>query len=70
MHGRRVNAVGCGDALVAGLAAGLLEQRSLPDALALGAAAAADKLTRLHSGCIDAAIVRDIVGTVEVSPLT
>jgi 1-phosphofructokinase family hexose kinase len=64
--GKRVNAVGCGDALVGGLAAALVDQQPLPDAIALGAAAAADKLTRLHSGQIDALVVREIAPRVEL----
>lgn len=66
---RARNAVGCGDALVAGVAAGLVEGRSLPGAVALGAAAAADKLSQLHSGRVDPQVVRRIVSHVEVCEL-
>jgi 1-phosphofructokinase family hexose kinase len=45
---RVVNAVGCGDALVGGLATGIAQGLELVDAAALGVAAAADKLGRLH----------------------
>jgi 1-phosphofructokinase family hexose kinase len=58
---RAVNAVGCGDALVGGLAAGLARGLELPDAAALGVAAAADKLGRLHSGCVESAGVRRLL---------
>lgn len=67
--GRPVNAVGCGDALVGGMVTALLQGRELPDAVALGAAAAADKLTRLHSGRVDATAVREIEANVRVTKL-
>jgi fructose-1-phosphate kinase PfkB-like protein len=43
-----VNAVGCGDALVGGLAAGLVRGLDLLEAARLGTAAATDKLAWLH----------------------
>ena len=52
---RVVNAVGCGDALAGGLAAGIARGLELTDAAALGVAAGADKLTRLHSGRVEQA---------------
>jgi tagatose 6-phosphate kinase len=61
---RVVNAVGCGDALVGGLAAGLARGLAPLDAAALGVAAAADKLRHLHSGRVDAAAVEARVGAV------
>jgi 1-phosphofructokinase len=48
-----VNAVGCGDALVGGLAAGLARGLALLEAAALGTAAATDKLRHLHPGRVD-----------------
>ena len=45
-----VNAVGCGDALIGGFAAGLIAGRSPLAAAALGAAAATEKLAHLHPG--------------------
>jgi 1-phosphofructokinase len=59
-----VNAVGCGDALVGGLAAGLARGLALLDAAALGVAAATDKLRHLHSGRVDGAAVEAGVGAV------
>ena len=58
---RIVNAVGCGDALVGGLAAGIARGLGLHDAAALGTAAAADKLRHLHSGRVDGAAVETLV---------
>jgi 1-phosphofructokinase len=58
---RVVNAVGCGDALAGGLAAGLAQGRELQDAAALGVAAAADKLGRLHSGKVERAAVERLL---------
>ena len=63
---RVVNAVGCGDALVGGLAAGLLRGVALLDAAALGVAAAGDKLAHLHSGRVDPEAVEALVPTVTV----
>jgi fructose-1-phosphate kinase PfkB-like protein len=64
-----VNAVGCGDALVGGLAAGLVRGLELPDAAALGVAAAADKLGRLHSGRVESASVERLLARVTRSPV-
>jgi 1-phosphofructokinase family hexose kinase len=64
-----VNAVGCGDALIGGLVAGLAEGETLPEAAALGVAAATDKLTHLHPGEIDAELVRGLVTEVEATAL-
>jgi 1-phosphofructokinase len=61
---RPVNAVGCGDALVGGLAAGLIGGGDLLAAARLGAAAAADKITRLHPGRVDRASVEALVSDV------
>jgi 1-phosphofructokinase family hexose kinase len=67
--GAVVNAVGCGDALIGGLVAGLAEGDSLPAAAALGVAAATDKLSHLHPGKIDAERVRALVTEVEATAL-
>jgi 1-phosphofructokinase family hexose kinase len=61
-----VNAVGCGDALLGGLLAGLAEGAGMPAAAALGVAAATDKLTHLHPGRVDPARVRALATEVEV----
>ena len=58
---RIVNAVGCGDALIGGFAAALLARRDRRSAIALGAAAAADKLTHLHPGRVERAAVEGLV---------
>lgn len=67
---RVVNAVGCGDALIGGLAAGLVAGLGLRSAAALGVAAATDKLSRLHPCLVDRRAVEKIVPTVEATPLT
>lgn len=67
--GEVVNAVGCGDALIGGLVAGLAEGAGLPEAAALGVAAATDKLKHLHPGEIDAERVRALVPEVETTAL-
>jgi len=59
-----VNAVGCGDALVGGLAAGLARGLSLLDAATLGTAAATDKLRHLHSGRVDGEAVERLTAAV------
>ena len=69
---RAVNAVGCGDALVGGLAAGLLAGDDLERAAALGVAAATEKLGHLHPGEVEPAAVERIrkeVGTHPVGPV-
>lgn len=68
--GRVVNAVGCGDALIGGLAAGLVAGLGLRSAAALGVAAATDKLSRLHPCLVDRRAVEKLVNTVEAVPLT
>lgn len=67
--GAVVNAVGCGDALIGGLVAGLAEGAALPVAAALGVAAATDKLAHLHPGEIDAGRVRALAPQVEATDL-
>jgi 1-phosphofructokinase len=66
---RVVNAVGCGDALAGGLAAGIARGLELRDAAALGVAAAADKLGRLHSGRVESAGVEQLLAHVERVPV-
>lgn len=60
-----VNAVGCGDALVGGVAATLAAGGELTDAVAVGTAAAVDKLSRLHPGKVDAKSVKTLAKRVE-----
>jgi fructose-1-phosphate kinase PfkB-like protein len=67
---RVVNAVGCGDALAGGLAAGIARGLELADAAALGAAAASDKLGRLHSGRVERAGVERLLRRVERAPIS
>ena len=55
---RAVNAVGCGDALIGGFAAALVAGRQPRAAIALGAAAATDKVAHLHPGRVDRAARR------------
>jgi 1-phosphofructokinase family hexose kinase len=63
------NAVGCGDALIGGFAAGLLAGRHPRGAARLGAAAATEKLAHLHPGRVDRAAVEALESSVEVSAL-
>lgn len=65
---RVVNAVGAGDALVGGLAAGLARGLAVPEAARLGVAAATDKVGRLHFAAVDAAAVERLVALVSVEP--
>jgi 1-phosphofructokinase family hexose kinase len=67
---RILNAVGCGDALAGGLAAGVDRGLDLADAAALGVAAAADKLGRLHSGRVERAAVEQLLTRVRRVPMT
>jgi fructose-1-phosphate kinase PfkB-like protein len=66
---RVVNAVGCGDALVGGLAAGLERGLALLDAAVLGVAAATDKLAHLHSGRVEREAVEALVPAVSVEAI-
>ncbi len=63
-----VNAVGCGDALTGGFAAALVAGRDRRSAIALGAAAAAEKLAHLHPGRVERGAVEALVPTVELTP--
>ncbi len=65
---RIVNAVGCGDALIGGFAAGLLRGDDARSAAALGVAAAGQKLANLDPGRVERAAVEAIVPTVEATP--
>jgi 1-phosphofructokinase family hexose kinase len=64
-----VNAVGCGDALVGGFAAGLLKGLEPLEAAKLGAAAATEKLAHLHPGRVDRAGVEALVPLVEAAAI-
>jgi 1-phosphofructokinase family hexose kinase len=48
-----VNPIGCGDCVAAGIAAGLAEKQSVPDAICLGLAAAAENVSQLLPARID-----------------
>lgn len=65
----RVNTIGAGDSLTAGLVAGLLRRTPLLEAVRLGVAAAAADVTTLLPGTIDRALVTQLVGRVEVRPI-
>lgn len=59
-----VNAVGAGDSLLGGVAAGLQRGDPLVDAVRLGVAAAAVSVTRTGPGDVDAATVEDMLARV------
>ena len=65
----RVNTIGAGDSLTAGLAAGILQGRPLLEAARRGVAAAAADVTTLSPGTVDAALVEQLVPRVEVYAL-
>lgn len=62
----RVNTIGAGDSLTAGLAAGMLQGLPLLEAARLGVAAAAADLVTLLPGTVDAALVEQLVPRVGV----
>jgi 1-phosphofructokinase family hexose kinase len=64
-----VNAVGCGDALIGGFAAGLIAGQEPLAAAVLGVAAATEKLSHLHPGRVDRAAVEALVPVIETAPL-
>src|SRR5262245_47027801 len=64
-----VNAVGGGDALIGGLAAGLVAGRDLRAAAVLGVASATQKLAHLHPGRVDRAAVEALVPMVDATRL-
>ena len=63
----RVNAIGAGDSLTAGLVVGLLRGQSVLDAARAGVAAAACDVTTLLPGTIDAAQTRALSSQVAVT---
>lgn len=65
----RVNTIGAGDSLTAGLAAGVLQGLPLVDAARMGIAAAAADVTSLLPGTVDPALVRQLVPRVHVHAL-
>ena len=62
----RVNTIGAGDSLTAGLAAGVLQGLPLVDAARLGIAAAAADVTTLLPGTVDPALVAQLIPRVDV----
>ena len=48
-----VNPIGCGDCLAAGIAAGVAKQQSVPEAIVLGLAAAAENVSQLLPARLD-----------------
>lgn len=66
---QRVNAIGAGDSLTAGLAAGIIRGLPMQDAARLGVAAAAADVTTLLPGTVDAALVEHLVPQVRVQAL-
>lgn len=62
----RVNTIGAGDSLTAGLAAGMLQGRPILEAARLGVAAAAADVTTLLPGTVDAALVEQLVPLVGI----
>jgi 1-phosphofructokinase family hexose kinase len=64
-----VNAVGCGDALIGGFAAGLIAGQEPLAAAVLGVAAATEKLSHLHPGRVDRAAVEALVPVIKTAPL-
>jgi 1-phosphofructokinase family hexose kinase len=65
---RVVNAVGCGDALIGGFAAGLVAGWERLQAAALGTAAATEKLSHLHPGRVEQTAVEELLPLVDASP--
>jgi len=63
----RVNTIGAGDSLTAGLVVGLLRGQSVLDAARAGVAAAACDVTTLLPGTIDAAQTRALISQVAVT---
>lgn len=62
----RVSAIGAGDSLTAGLAAGMVRGLPLIDAARIGVAAAAADVTTLLPGTIDAEMVQELTPQVQV----
>ncbi len=63
---RVVNPIGCGDCLTAGLAWGVVEGRSLLDAVKLGMACAAQNVAQLLPGRLDAPAARQLAARIVV----
>jgi len=61
-----LNTVGSGDATTAGIAAGLLRGRSMPDAVRLGIACGSASATRLTPGDLDIDLAEKLVAEVRV----
>ncbi len=66
---RRVNTIGAGDSLSAGIAVGLHRGIPLPEAVRLGVAAAASDVTTLLPGTVDALMTRTLARQVRVERL-
>ncbi|MDQ7843521.1 MAG: hexose kinase [Armatimonadota bacterium] len=66
----RVNTIGAGDSLSAGIAVGLFRKRSLVEAVRLGVAAAAADVTTLLPGAVESAVARSLERRVRVEQLT
>ena len=66
---QRVNTIGAGDSLTAGLAAGMLRGLPMLDAVRLAVAAAAADVTTLLPGTVDAALVEHLVSQVQIQAL-
>ncbi len=64
---RVVNPIGCGDSLAAGIAWGLSEGRSVPEAVRLGMAAAAENLKDLLPARLDRSRVLTLAGQIQAA---
>jgi 1-phosphofructokinase len=61
---------GCGDSMMGGIAAGIAQGMTMPDALMLGAAAGAANFLRHGLGTGSAEVVRDLVRSVHLTERT
>ena len=64
-----VNPIGCGDSLAAGIACGIHEGRSVPDAIRWGMASAADNLTQLLPARLSKTRVQTFFEQIEMEQL-
>ena len=64
-----VNPIGCGDSLAAGIACGIHEGRSVPDAICWGMASAADNLTQLLPARLSKTRVQTFFEQIEMEQL-
>ena len=64
---RVVNPIGCGDSLAAGIAWGLSEGKSVPDAVRLGMAAAAENLKDILPARLDRSRVLTLAGEIQAA---